>query len=177
MPSSLCAAAAIPALGAKATKEEITDALAGSADASVASNVTDAESYSGYEAWASSLSVPLKTVKASSYAWLSYSLASPTLLTEDVTTDDLKVESFTPDADGDGFSFVVGIDGVSLGSSATAEALKNVFDVEGAESLTSDSFDSANVDVKFTSPEDGKLKFTASPKKSASTFFMRIKRK
>ena len=169
--------AAIPALGATATKEEITDALAGSADVAVALNVTDAESYSDYEAWASSLSVPLKTVKASSYAWLSYSLASPTLLTKDVTTDDLKVESFTPSLGGDGFSFVVGVDGVTLGSTATAEALKGVFDVEGAESLAEDSFDSANVDVKFTSPEDGKLKFSASPKKSASTFFMRIKRK
>ena len=169
--------AAIPALGAKATKEEITDALAGSVDTSVTSNVTDAESYSGYETWASSLSVPLKTVKASSYAWLSYSLASPTLLTKDVTTDDLAVESFAPSSDGDGFSFVVGVEGVSLGSTATAEALKSVFNVEGAETLSEASFDSANVDVKFSSPEDGKLKFIASPKKSASTFFMRIRRK
>ena len=48
--------------------------------------------------------------------------------------------------------------------------------LEGAESFDSGLFSSENVALQFKEPQDGKLKFTATPAvNSAKAFFMKVK--
>lgn len=170
--------AAIPNLGASATEEEIEDALAGTADAKVKANITDAKSYAAYETWATkvqSAGVPLKAVKASPCSWQSFALAAPELMQGEITDEDLKVEEFKPSSESGKFDFTVSVKDVTVGSEAVEENLKQVIGLEGAESL-GEVFKSENVAIKFGQPEDGKLKFTAEPKNAeAKSFFMKMK--
>ena len=53
---------------------------------------------------------------------------------------------------------------------------KAFFGLEGAESLESAAFSSENVALDFKEPQDGKLKFTATPAvDNAKSFFMKVK--
>ena len=48
--------------------------------------------------------------------------------------------------------------------------------LEGAESLAPAAFSSENVSLDFKEPQDGKLKFTATPAvDNAKSFFMKVK--
>lgn len=79
------------------------------------------------------------------------------------------------------FSVEVTIDGVEIGSSgaigiALLKAnLKKAIGVEGATRLDGD-FSSANIELTFDTPVDGKARFIATPPPDAGTsFFMRAK--
>ena len=54
--------------------------------------------------------------------------------------------------------------------------LKKLFRLEGAESLDAAAFSPENVSLDFKEPQDGKLKFTATPAvDNAKSFFMKVK--
>ena len=79
------------------------------------------------------------------------------------------------------FSFEVAIDGVEIGSSdaialtSMKENLKKVIGIEGATRLDGE-FSSANIELTFDAPVDGKARFTATPPPDAGTsFFIRAK--
>ena len=92
------------------------------------------------------------------------------------TDDDLKVEEFRPSATVGSFDFMVRVEDVKIGDKASKDNLKKLFGLEGAESLAPAAFSSENVSLDFREPQDGKLKFTATPAvNSAKAFFMKVK--
>ena len=93
----------------------------------------------------------------------------------EIVDEDLRVEEFKPSVESGKFDLTVSVKDVTVGSDAVEENLKQVFGLQGAESL-GEVFRSENVGIKFGLPEDGKLKFTAEPKnKDAKSFFMKMK--
>ena len=170
------AAEPIPELGASADASAVQTALAGSMDARLAENITDATTDDAYREWA--LKVGAAEVKASPFAWASFATDSAALLAKMPTDDDLKVEEFKPSATAGSFDFTVSVRDVTIGDKASEENLKKLFGLEGAVSLDSASFSSENVSLDFKEPQDGKLKFTATPAvDDATSFFMKVKAK
>ena len=177
---------AIPRLGKDATDEEISSAMAGTADKAAVENVKDVESYDAYSQWAARLAtsgVPLRAIKSSPYSWMSYALGASALLDRNLTAEDVKIESFEP-VEGGGFVFEVRIADIGIGEGVefspenlerVKENLRQVLGVEGSDSLSVDSFSPSNVDIAFDSPVDGKARFKAVPKSSSGKFFMRVK--
>jgi len=109
-------------------------------------------------------------------AWVSFALGQDAFLETPPTDDDLEIEEFVPSTAAGKFDFTVSVEDVEIGSEASKENLKKVFGLEGATSLSSDGFSSDKVDIEFSEPADGKVKFTAGPKDtSAGTFFMKVK--
>ena len=101
---------------------------------------------------------------------------SEALLAKMLTDDDLKVEEFKPSATARSFDFTVSVKDVTIGDKASEDNLKKLFGLEGAESLVSAAFSSENVSLDFREPQDGKLKFTATPAvDNAKSFFMKVK--
>ena len=179
--------AAIPRLGKSATSDEIKDALAGTADAAVAKNVSDAQKYDEYEKWASRLAasgVPLKAIKSSSSAWMSYALGTSALLSDNIKSEDIKIESFEPSKDG-GFVLEVSIVDVGIGDGVeiteenmdlVKENIRKVLGIEGSPTLNPSRFSADNVEIVVDSPENGNAKFRVSPLPDAGgSFFMRVK--
>ena len=108
-------------------------------------------------------------------SWQSFALAAPELMQKEIVDEDLKIEEFKPSAESGKFDLTVSVKDVTVGSEAAEENLKQVFGLQGAESL-GEVFKSENVDIKFGQPEDGKLRFTAEPKnKDTKSFFMKMK--
>ena len=130
-------------------------------------------------------SVTVQTVVDSSQAWLSFALGANGLVPADLTSDDIKIESFKPAAaDGD-FAFEVSIADVGVGSGVTItdahretviDNIKKVLTVEGAATLAPNLFSSDNIEVTFDTPAEGRARFTATPATNVgNTFFMRVK--
>ena len=164
----------IPELGPEAGAAAVRSALEGSADARLAENIANAETYGAYRAWA--LKIGAAEVKASPNAWASFAVDSAALLAKMPTDGDLKVEEFKPSATSGSFDFTVSVKDVTIGDKASGDNLKKLFGLEGTSSLGAEGFSSESVAIEFGLPVDGKLKFTAEPNdKTSSSFFMRMK--
>ena len=88
----------------------------------------------------------------------------------------MKVEEFKPSPTAGSFDFTVSVKDVKIGDKASVDNLKELFGLEGAESLAPAAFSSENVSLEFKEPQDGKLKFTATPAvDNAKSFFMKVK--
>ena len=151
-------------------------------------NIVDMATYNAFVNWAESVggngqsrNQTLAMVKKSSNAWLSFALGAGTLIDNKLSSDDVRIESFSPDVGSGQFIFEVSIAGVDIGSGAVAETvlkenLKKVLGVEGATTLSSDTFSYDNIEITFDAPVDGKARFTVMPPSNAgNSFFMRVK--
>ena len=164
----------IPELPENPTAEDVQSALVGSADGKLFVHVTDAATYNAYREWA--LKIGAADVKASPFAWVSFATDSAALLAKMPTDEDLKVEEFKPSATAGTFDFTVGVKDVTIGDKASVDNLKKFFGLEGAESLAPAAFSFENVELDFKEPQDGKLKFSATPAvDNAKSFFMKVK--
>ena len=163
-----------PELKPSATSADVKAALDGSADVRLAMNIMDAAIYGTYRAWA--MKIGESDVVVSPFAWASFATDSAALLAKMPTDDDLKVEEFKPSATAGAFDFTVSVKDVTIGDKASEDNLKKLFGLEGAESLDSAAFSSEKVALDFKKPQDGKLKFTATPAvDNAKSFFMKVK--
>ena len=167
-----------------ASDDEVAAALAGTTDASLVANVTNAAQYTAYRAWALSVTNGTTTaqmIKESVRTWLSFALGASSLIDKELTSDDVKIESFTPASTEGKFEFTVSIKDVNIGGgSVTMETLKEnltkVLGIEGSATLAPDAFSSDNIDITFDTPVDGKARFTVAPPADAgNSFFMRVK--
>ena len=154
--------------------DEVVAALAGSTDVKLFVNITDVATYNEFREWA--LKIGATDVKASPFAWVSFATDGAALLAKMPADDDLKVEEFKPSATAGLFDFTVSVKDVTIGDKASKDNLKKLFGLEGGESLDSATFSSDNVALDFKEPQDGKLKFTATPAvDNAKSFFMKVK--
>ena len=167
-----------------ASDDDVAAALTGTADANVAANVTNAAQYAAYRAWALSVTNSTTTaqmIKESARTWLSYAFAADALIDKEPTSDDVKIESFTPASTDGKFELTVSVKGVSIGAVPVVEAvlkenLKKVLGIEGAATLSPGAFSPDNIEITFDAPVDGKARFTVSPPADAGkSFFMRVK--
>ena len=171
----------LPELPDNPTSEDVANALTGSVDAKVVEKVTTPTEYNAYREWANGVKATgsselagLEAVKSSPNAWQAFAVKSAALLEKPIEDGDLEVKAFEPSAQDGKYDFTVEVEGVNIGSEALADHLKSVFGLEGGATL--DALSSDNVDISFSNPENGKLKFTAEPKDtSATSFFMRVK--
>ena len=164
----------IPELSETADGEQVKAALSGSVDLVLVENITDAATYNAYREWA--MKIGAAEVKASQFAWASFATDSAALLAKMPTDEDLKVEEFKPSPTAGSFDFTVSVKDVKIGDKASVENLKKLFGLEGAESLDTAAFSSENVSLDFKEPQDGKLKFSATPAvDNAKSFFMKAK--
>ena len=174
----------IPDLGASATASEVAAALEVSADANLAENIKTAAEYAAYRTWALKLGgVTPREVKDSPNAWLSFALDADELIATAPKEGDVVIDTFESAANKGAFEFTVKIDGIEVGDNALESNIRKVFDIEGTKTLASGgvgfSFD--NVVVNVATPENGNVKFTATPKmengEKLSSFFIRVKMK
>lgn len=163
---------------------EVLTALAGATDVNLAANVTNAAQYTAYRAWALSVTNDTTTaqmVKESTRTWLSYAFAADALIDKELTSDDVKIELFTPASTDGKFEFTVSVKDVNIGGGSVAvetlkENLKKVLGIEGSATLSPGGFSSDNIDITFDTPVDGKARFFVSPPADAgNSFFMRVK--
>jgi len=88
----------------------------------------------------------------------------------------LKVEEFKPSALPGSFDFTVSVKDVTIGDKASEENLKKLFGLEGAGVLEPSAFTTENVAIDFKVPQNGKLKFTATPAVgNAKAFYMKMR--
>jgi len=171
----------LPDVGENPTLETIGVALGDFADERLQNSIADKVNYLKFGNWANCVKIRgqsdaagMIVVKNAPYSWLSFALASETLIESAPTNGQMKVESFAPAAEAGKFDFTVGIEDIAVGANATEENLKRVFELEGGATL--DDLSSKNVDIAFGAPVDGKVKFTAGPKEANMTnFFMKVK--
>ena len=141
----------------------------------------NADEYRRFKAWAQSTDDGETAVIMSTRAAKSYLFGAKTLLDKELTSDDVKIESFSPTSTDGKFDFTVSVKDVNIGGGSVEteslkENLKKVLGVEGAASLTPDAFSSDNIDITFGAPVNGKAKITVSPPAYAdNSFFMRVK--
>ena len=163
---------------------EVLTALAGTTDVNLTANVTNAAQYTAYRAWALSVTNDTTTaqmVKESTRTWLSYAFAADALIDKELTSDDVKIESFTTASTDGKFEFTVSVKDVNIGGGSVAvetlkENLKKVLGIEGSATLSPGGFSSDNIDITFDTPVDGKARFIVSPPADAgNSFFMRVK--
>ena len=174
----------IPELPANATSLQVASALDGSADTALMSNITNTVEYAAYRTWALSatnVTTTAQTIKESTSTWLSYALGADTLIAKELTSDDVKIESFTPASTDGKFEFTVSVKDVNIGGGSVAvgtlkENLKKVLGIEGATTLSPGGFSFDNIDITFDTPVDGKARFTVTPPADAgNSFFMRVR--
>ena len=146
--------------------------------------MTNVEQDVAYRDWVLAVTNATTTaqmIKESARTWLSYALGADALIEKELTSDDVKIESFIPASTDGKFEFTVSVKDVNIGGGSVTEAvlkenLKKVLGIEGAKSLSSGAFSSDNIDITFDTPVDGKAKFTVSPPADAgNSFFMRVK--
>ncbi len=167
-----------------ASDSEVASALAGTMDANLTANITNVSQYAAYRSWALSVTnatTTAQTIKESTRTWLSYAFATDALIDKELTSDDVKIESFAPASTDGKFEFTVSVKDVNIGGGSVAvetlkENLKKVLGIEGSATLLPGSFSSDNIDITFDTPVDGKARFTVTPQVDAgSSFFMRVK--
>ena len=151
-------------------------------------NITEIATYNAFVNWAESVggngqgrSQTLAMVKKSPNAWLSFALGAETLIDKELSSGDVRIESFSPDVGSGQFAFEVSVNGVAIGSGSVAETvlkanLKKVLGIEGSTSLSSDAFSPDNIEITFDTPQNGKARLTATPPADVgNAFFMRVK--
>ena len=173
----------IPDLGDAPTPAEVKAALDGSADAALVRHITNGDEYAAYREWAQKVKTPdggttagMQAVHDSGNAWLSYALQTDKLIGEPPTSGSLRIASIDSTADAGRLELTVAVDGISVGTEASAESFKQVFGIEGATMLDEAVFSATNVDVRFETPVNGKVKCSVAPRDAnVSPFFMRMK--
>lgn len=163
---------AFPELSAQATPASVAEALGGATDGALAENITDANEYSEFRLWATS--VGAANVKASATAWMSYALGlaelAPIPQEGDLTIDDSLLNT-----DGK-MEAVFSLKGAYVSKSALEERLKTVFGVEGASSLDKTKFSTDNIVLVLEPTNDGRVKATVTPPSGTrDAFFMLIR--
>ena len=163
---------------------EVLTALTGTTDVNLTVNVTNAAQYAAYRNWALSVTNGTTTaqmIKESTRTWLSFALGADALIGKELTSDDVKIESFTSASCDGKFEFTVSVKDVNIGGGSVAaetlkENLKKVLGIEGSATLSPGGFSSDNIDITFDTPVDGKARFIVSPPADAgNSFFMRVK--
>ena len=148
--------------------------------------LTTVADYNAFGEWAWNVVVNgngiwISDIKSNDMSWFSFALGADTVITNDITHDDVKIESFAPSSTDGKFEFSVSVKDVNIGGGSVAvetlkENLKKVLAVEGAATLSPGGFSSDNIDITFDAPVDGKARFTVSPPADAgNSFFMRVK--
>ena len=173
-----------PELDVNATADDVVNALAGSVDENLTENITSVEMYNNYREWALSVKnasgdevAGVEAVKASSNAWISFALDTAGLIADAPKEGALTIDSFATATDG-AFDFTVKIDGIAVGENALEANIRKVFDVEGAADLGNGTFSDSAVEINAATPEDGKAKFTVTPKgENTPQFFFKVKLK
>ena len=168
----------LPTLDDSATDRNVRAIIAGLSDKRLSSEIIDTTSYEAFRNWVQSKSLPHDMVRDATNAWLSFALDTDELIEALPVQGDLKIDGFAPSVSDGSFDMIVSLNGVEIGSGASNENLKKVFEIEGATSLPDNSFSSANVDLEFCSGANGNAKCIVTPKnKNADSFFIRIKMK
>lgn len=179
----------LPDLGVSPSDEVIAESVADHLDSALSVNITNAAEYSAFRTWALGLGgVTPDSVKASSFAWLSYALNTDALIAAAPKDGDVVIGTFERAANEGTFEVSVKIDGVEIGDDALEANIRKVFDIEGAEKLvcvgvgeSGVGFSSDNVELNAAAPENGNVKFTVTPKmgngKKPDSFFFRVKMK
>ena len=175
-----------PQLAEDATVEDVESALSVGTDAGL-TNITDVAVYEAFRQWVDAVkgvdgltTAGALAVKDSTRAWLSFAVGADRLIGRELTSDDVKIESFTPASTDGKFEFTVSVKDVNIGGGSVAEEtlkenLKKVLGVEGAATLTPSAFSSDNIDITFGSPVNGKAKiFVSPPADAGNSFFMRV---
>ena len=152
----------------------VSDALVGAVDVRLGKNIKTEAEYNAFRSWIEAKGIGQKAAKKSPRTWFSYAVGADGLVEKMFEKDDVTIDSPVVASNG-ALSFEVNVDGLSFGASATAQNLATVFDVQGASSLTDDSFSSENVDVALGVSSDGKLLVRATPKAANGTFFIRVR--
>lgn len=166
------AAAAFPELPADAPAETVAEKLSAANDAALVENITDAEAYADFRAWATS--VGSAEVKSSATAWLSYALGVVGIVPAP-QEGDLSIDDVVVDSDGN-LEAVFSLDGANIGSAALESRLKTVFGVEGAATLKESDFSDKNIGLSLEPTGDGRVKATVVPPTDiGGSFFMRFK--
>ena len=170
----------IPAIGSAVAKN-LNEALYDAEDERLKSSITTEAQYNNFRSWANGVvgtsdMAQRQTVKDSSFSWLSYALDADLLITKAPVQGEVNIGRFVPNTDEEkAFDLDVAIDGITVGASATAANLAEVFTVEGSTSPDG-TFSSDDVEVSFGTPSNGKVKCTARPKDATTpSFFMRVK--
>ena len=170
----------IPAIGSAVAKN-LKEALYDAGDERLRSLITTDAQYNNFRSWANGVigtsnMAQRQTVKDSSFAWLSYALDADSLITKAPVQGEVSIGRFSPNADeAKAFDLEVAINGITVGASATAANLAEVFKIEGSTSPNG-TYSSDDVEVTFGTPSEGKVKCTARPKDATKTsFFMKVK--
>ena len=183
-PNNVVSPDPIPPVAMDAAPTVVSTALSGTADSNLTANVTNSAQYAAYRTWALSVTNDTTTaqmIKESTRTWLSYAFGADALIDKELTSDDVKIESFSPTSTDGKFDFTVSVKDVNIGGGSVAEEtlkenLKKVLGVEGAATLMPDAFSSDNIDITFGAPVNGKAKISVSPPADAgNSFFMRVK--
>ena len=153
---------------------DVAGALEGTADGRLGKNIKSAADYNMFRSWVDVNGIARKMAKESPRAWFSYAIGADGLVEKPFQDEDVTIDAPAVTSDGT-LSFEVDVDGVQLGSSATAQNLATVFEVQGASSLAGDSFSSENVDVALGVSADGRLLVRATPKAVHDSFFIRVR--
>ncbi len=168
-------------LTAASSDTEAGEIVAIFADKALVAQVTNKVEYDVFRGWVNNNNLHQPTVVDCKNTWHSYALGADTLIDKELTSDDVKIESFTPASTDGKFEFTVSVKDVNIGGSSVAvetlkENLKKVLGIEGTATLSPGGFSSDNIDITFDTPVDGKARFTVSPPADASnSFFMRVK--
>ena len=165
------AIAAMAMGGALTALGDIGD-LAGAEDGRLARYITTAADYSAYESWMQANGLGLDDVTNSPNAWASYALDASGLINPQ--TGDVAIVTLEMATDGT-FTFEVEVKDVPIGSSATAERLATVFEVEGTPSLLGSPFSSGSVNAALGISANGRLQVVATPKAAHKAFFVRVR--
>ena len=168
----------LPALGENATADDVATILGGVADAKLKVNVTDAADYANFRAWLEAKGIDHNDVAKSLFAWLSYALDTAGLVAAGPKEGDVTIDTFEKSATDGAFDFTVKIDGIAVGENALEANIRKVFDVEGAADLGNGTFSDSAVEINAATPENGKAKFTVTPKgENTPQFFFKVKLK
>ena len=176
----------IPELSLTATADEVAAALARSADAKLAENITSAADYAAYRAWALSVKgadgalAGSEAVKKSPNAYLLYALDAEILIAEAIKDGDIDIDYFDCSLSDSTFKLTVKIKDVTVGSEALEANIKKVIGIEGSEKLDGGDFSVAVVNIKGIQIVDGSIRFTVAPPKTINgvkpeRFFFRVK--
>jgi len=169
----------VPVVGDSPTAAEVAAALAGSADARLATKLTDGAKYSAYRAWVDRVAgddfAKRQAIKDAANAWLSYALDLTAVLEKIPVEGDLKIDALETTATAGAYELTVSLKDVAVGTGATAANLAEVFGVEGAAAVDG-AFSVENVAFTFGTPVAGKVKVIAGPKDpTAAQFFLKVK--
>ena len=151
--------------------------IEGAADASLQEKISTEKKYAYFLSWVANKSkTSFENVMAAPYAWLSYALDHDGVITVPPRTENVRIVGFSRHGNSSRWDITASVDGFPIGASGTKDNLKEIFQVEGADTLDANALSVTNVSTTFEAPIDGKLKISVQPKADESErFFFRIR--